>query len=126
MAAQPCRWRSAVPSERQRPKRRRGQSTLRCRIASATKRCNAIHLCFRLRNVRRPFLAVGWCNDPARPYDAADTLIDLADYVGQSVQLRWRLTTDNSVGKEGWYVDDIRVQACSPDLIYKNGFDSVP
>ncbi len=70
--------------------------------------------------------AIGWCNDPARPYDAADTLIDLADFVGQTVQLRWRLTSDSSVGKEGWYVDDIRVQACSLDLIFKNGFDSVP
>ena len=70
--------------------------------------------------------AIGWCNDPARPYDVADTLIDLADYVGQTVQLRWRLTSDSSIGKEGWYVDDIRVQACSLDLIFKNGFDSVP
>ncbi len=68
----------------------------------------------------------GWCNDPARPYDAADTLIDLADYVGQTVQLRWRVTTDSSVSKEGMYVDDIRVQACSADMIFKNGFDSVP
>lgn len=70
--------------------------------------------------------AGGWCDDPARPYNAADTLIDLADYVGQTVQLRWRVTTDTSVSKEGMYVDDIRVQACSPDSIFANGFDSVP
>ncbi len=69
---------------------------------------------------------IGWCDNPARPYNAADTLIDLADYVGQTVQLRWRVSTDTSVGFEGMYVDDVRVQACSSDLIFRNGFDSVP
>src|SRR5690606_37046945 len=51
--------------------------------------------------------------NPGRPYD--DTLVDLSSYAGQTVQLRWRLASDSSVGREGWYVDDIRVEGCSSD-----------
>jgi hypothetical protein len=29
------------------------------------------------------------------------------------VQLRYRLGSDGSVGFEGWYVDDVQVQACT-------------
>ncbi|MEO7916833.1 MAG: hypothetical protein ABIR16_04255 [Dokdonella sp.] len=69
-----------------------------------------------------------WCNSSTasapRPY--ADTLIDLSSYAGSSVQLRWRQGSDTSVGKEGWFVDDVRVQACTSDVIFTNGFDSVP
>lgn len=55
-----------------------------------------------------------WCEpNPGRPYD--DTLVDLSSYAGQTVQLRWRLASDSSVGREGWYVDDIRVEGCSSD-----------
>lgn len=66
-----------------------------------------------------------WCDDPARGY-TADTLVDLSDWAGQSVQLRWRLATDVSVSKEGWYVDDVRIQTCAGDLIYADGFDDQP
>src|SRR5690606_11811199 len=51
-----------------------------------------------------------WCDDPARAY--ADTLVDLSAHAGSSVQLRWRMATDSSVGREGWYVDDVRVESC--------------
>lgn len=71
----------------------------------------------------------GWCEPaPGRPY--ADTLVDLSAWAGQSVQVRWRLGTDSSVTREGWYVDDIRVQACEassapqPVLIFADGFES--
>ncbi len=63
-----------------------------------------------------------WCDLPARPY-GADTLVDLSDWAGQSVQLRWRLATDVSAGGEGWFVDDVRVQSCSGDLIFAHGFE---
>ncbi|MBX3725836.1 MAG: hypothetical protein KF823_07960 [Xanthomonadales bacterium] len=66
-----------------------------------------------------------WCEPaPGRPYD--DTLVDLSPYAGSNVQLRWRLGTDNSVAREGWYVDDIRVQACQADndLIFADGFEA--
>lgn len=62
-----------------------------------------------------------WCDDPARNY--ADTLIDLSPYAGQTVRLRWRLATDSSVSREGWYVDDIRIQGCSA-TIFSNGFEA--
>ena len=70
-----------------------------------------------------------WCDSsPARPY--ADTLVDLSAWAGQSVQLRWRLGSDSSVGKEGWYVDDVRVQTCAApvvdnDVIFADGFEVI-
>lgn len=52
-----------------------------------------------------------WCEAaPGRAY--ADTLVDLSAYAGSDVRLRWRLGTDNSVAREGWYVDDVRIQSC--------------
>ena len=69
-----------------------------------------------------------WCEPSAgRPY--ADTLIDLTPYAGQSVQLRWRVGTDRSVNREGWYVDDIRVQGCAiggggGESIFSDGFET--
>jgi hypothetical protein len=34
---------------------------------------------------------------------------DLAAYAGQTVQFRFRFSSDSGVGAEGWYIDDIRV-----------------
>jgi hypothetical protein len=52
-----------------------------------------------------------WCEpNPGRSY--ANTLVDLSPYAGSSVRLRWRLGTDSSDGREGWYVDDVNVQSC--------------
>ncbi len=68
-----------------------------------------------------------WCEPSDRAY--ADTLVDLTAYAGQSVQLRWRLGTDRSLSREGWYVDDIRVQACQigeDPAIFANGFEETP
>ncbi|MDW8480268.1 MAG: hypothetical protein RML12_11320 [Xanthomonadales bacterium] len=65
-----------------------------------------------------------WCDDPARPY--AETFVDLTSHAGQSVRLRWRLATDSSVTREGWYVDDIRIQGCTstpPPNIFADGFE---
>jgi uncharacterized repeat protein (TIGR01451 family) len=63
-------------------------------------------------NYQNPLAGLSaWCDaNPGRPY--ADTLVDLSPYAGSSVRLRWRLGTDSSVGREGWYVDDVRVQSC--------------
>ncbi len=49
------------------------------------------------------------------------TLVDLSAYAGLPVQLRLRLGTDASVGKTGWYVDDLQVQACQtiPNYTYR-------
>jgi len=54
-----------------------------------------------------------WCGDP-QAYLLS--IVDLTNFAGQTVQLRFRFTTDDSVGRlpNGWYVDNIRVQSCAP------------
>lgn len=39
--------------------------------------------------------------------DYLNTIIDLSDYNGQTVSIRWRLGTDVLVGGVGWWVDDV-------------------
>jgi Mg-chelatase subunit ChlD len=36
-------------------------------------------------------------------------VIDLSPYRGQTIRLRFRLTTDASVTRDGWYIDDVTV-----------------
>ncbi|HEY1015079.1 MAG TPA: trypsin-like peptidase domain-containing protein [Herpetosiphonaceae bacterium] len=50
-----------------------------------------------------------WCGDPQ---DWTRQVASLDDYAGETVRLRFRMGTDSSQGREGWYVDDARVQAC--------------
>jgi len=68
-----------------------------------------------------------WCGRTARPYTDGPVLIDLTNYAGQNVQLRFRLASDDSVGFEGWYVDDVNVTSCqgetTPDTIFQDGFE---
>ncbi len=40
------------------------------------------------------------------------SVVDLEAYAGQTVQFRYRLGTDTSAGREGWYLDALRVQRC--------------
>jgi len=49
-----------------------------------------------------------WCGETAY----MQTIADMSSYAGQSVQFRFRLGTDSSVGKPGWDVDDVSVQSC--------------
>ena len=53
----------------------------------------------------------GWCGDPQ---DWLRSVVDLDAYAGQTVRFRFRLGTDVSVSREGWYVDDVHVQSCIP------------
>ena len=70
-----------------------------------------------------------WCGDP-RAWTL--NVVDLAAYAGQSVQLRWRVGSDSSVGRapDGWTVDDIEVNACggtppaAGDDIFADGFEA--
>ncbi len=65
-----------------------------------------------------------WCGDP-RAYE--DYTIDLSAFAGQEVQFRFRLGTDGSVGgREGWTLDDVRVEACGSELLFANGFETPP
>jgi bacillolysin len=41
--------------------------------------------------------------------------IDLSDFAGSRVKLRFRMASDRSVGARGWYIDDIRVYTCAND-----------
>ncbi len=52
-----------------------------------------------------------WCGDPQ---EWLDSIVALDTYAGQTVQFRFRLGTDVAFGREGWYVDQVRVQACQP------------
>ncbi len=53
--------------------------------------------------------STGWIN----------SVVNLDTYAGQTVKFRYRLGTDSSIGKEGWYLDDVKVQSCkSPVFIY--------
>ncbi len=66
--------------------------------------------------------SAGWCGDPQ---DWLKSVVDLSDWAGQTVQFRFRLGSDSSVSREGWYLDDLTVQGCVPttDLIFKHGFE---
>jgi hypothetical protein len=58
----------------------------------------------------------GWCGDPQ---DWLKSVVELDGYAGQTVRFRFRIGTDSSVGREGWYIDDVYVQTCevtSPDF----------
>jgi serine protease AprX len=65
----------------------------------------------------------GWCGDPQ---DWLESVVDVSAYAGQTAQFRFRLGSDSSVGREGWYLDDVTVQACVPNqgAIFEDGFES--
>jgi len=69
----------------------------------------------------------GWCDD----LGAAATfwkkeVVDIDAFAGQTVRFRFRLGTDSSVSREGWYVDDVVVQTCIPyePPLFADGFES--
>ncbi|MDX1998092.1 MAG: S8 family serine peptidase [Thermoanaerobaculia bacterium] len=61
-----------------------------------------------------------WCGDPQ---DWLHSIVDLSAWAGQTVRFRFRLASDNSVGREGWYLDDVRVQACVTS-VFRDGFEN--
>lgn len=61
-----------------------------------------------------------WCGDPQ---DWTRVVADVSAFAGQSVKFRFRHATDNSVGREGWYIDDVLVQSCDSDL-FRDGFNA--
>jgi hypothetical protein len=50
-----------------------------------------------------------WCGDPQ---DWINSVVRIDNFAGQTVRFRFRLGSDESLGDEGWYIDDVRVQAC--------------
>lgn len=65
-----------------------------------------------------------WCGVQAY----TNSIVDVSSYAGHAVQFRFRMASDSSVGKPGWYIDDINVQGCSAsgpsDLIFADGFET--
>jgi hypothetical protein len=57
--------------------------------------------------------------------------MDLSEYQGQDIKIRWSYSTDGFVNEEGWYLDDIKVTNIQTpaqcmgltDLIYEGGFE---
>jgi hypothetical protein len=51
-----------------------------------------------------------WCGDP-QPY--LNSIADISSYAGQTVNFRFRMGSDSSVGRpDGWNIDDVVVQSC--------------
>jgi hypothetical protein len=75
-----------------------------------------------------------WCEDPAVAAAPVWTrsVVDINSFAGQTVQFRFRVGTDSSVGRppHGFYLDDVSVQGCvsvptTPE-IFKHGFETTP
>ena len=52
--------------------------------------------------------AAAWCGNPQ---DWLKSIVSLNAYAGKTVRFRFRLGTDSNLGYEGWYLDEVRVQA---------------
>jgi hypothetical protein len=50
-----------------------------------------------------------WCGVE----DWTHAIVDVSGLAGQTVQFRYRLGSDSSVGHDGWYLDDVSVQSCA-------------
>lgn len=50
-------------------------------------------------------------------------VIDLSSYAGQTIQVRFRQTSDSSVNRAGWYIDDVKVIAASGANRWKQHLD---
>ena len=63
---------------------------------------------------------LAWC-DPLQPFLAS--VVDLETWRGETAQFRWRLGSDSAAGGNGWYIDDVKVQACAAE-IFSDTFES--
>jgi lysyl endopeptidase len=50
-----------------------------------------------------------WCGDPQ---DWLRSVADINAYAGHTVNFRFRLGSDSSVNRDGWHIDDLKVQSC--------------
>jgi hypothetical protein len=50
-----------------------------------------------------------WCGDPQ---DWLNSIVNVDDFAGQTVQFRWRMGTDDIEDHPGWDIDNVRVQSC--------------
>jgi hypothetical protein len=62
--------------------------------------------------------ADAWCANAGQPLTGPQetvAVVDIDQYAGQTVQFRFRMSTDGNTGDEGWYIDDVDVQSCVPN-----------
>lgn len=50
-------------------------------------------------------------------------VIDLSSYAGQTIQVRFRMTSDTSINKAGWYIDDFKLLAAAGTSRWKEHVD---
>jgi hypothetical protein len=66
-----------------------------------------------------------WCGT-AVAY--SPVIVDLSTYAGHAMQFRFRLGSNSSTSREGWYIDAIKAQGCGEsgpdDTIFENGFEA--
>lgn len=62
-----------------------------------------------------------WCGDPQ---EWLNSVVEIDAFAGETVQFRFRLATDNLVSHPGWWIDDVKVQACSATSIFADGFET--
>lgn len=57
-----------------------------------------------------------------------NTAVNLNDFVGRTIRLRFRSETDDTIGRVGWWIDDVRIstgaQCTTQDLIFGDGFNA--
>jgi hypothetical protein len=56
-----------------------------------------------------------WCG----LQDWQNAVVNLTQYAGQDIKLRFTQATDSSIGEEGWYLDDLTVFACEVQVDYR-------
>jgi len=60
-----------------------------------------------------PLAGLGaWCGSPQ---DWLNSVADVTAWAGHTVRFRFRMGTDQANGREGWYVDELKVQSCQPN-----------
>lgn len=52
---------------------------------------------------------LAWCG---HPQDWFESVVALDEFAGSTVQFRFRIGTDSTQSREGWYLDDLVVQSC--------------
>ncbi|MEM6795772.1 MAG: choice-of-anchor J domain-containing protein, partial [Acidobacteriota bacterium] len=61
-----------------------------------------------------------WCNTR----DWTRFVVDLSAFAGESVQIRFRLATDISVGDNGWWIDDVSISTCGDGpIVFEDDFE---
>ncbi|MFV2062318.1 MAG: M4 family metallopeptidase [Chloroflexota bacterium] len=51
--------------------------------------------------------------------------VDLSNFAGKAMKLRFRMASDRSVGSFGWYIDDVRIYTCAADADRPSGTLSI-